>query len=83
MLPAPVDRYWPAWLWVALGYGARDVARPTPYRVFFLALDFDATKIIPQDTAFLRTLSEVINFWHLPAPAVRISPGTVWYGLYF
>ena len=83
VLPAPVDRYWPPWLWVALGYGARDVARPTPYRVFFLALDFDATKIIPQDTAFLRTLSEVINFWHLPAPADRISPGAVWYGLYF
>lgn len=83
LLPHSVDRYWPDWLCIAIGYGARNVATSQPYRVYFLALDFDATKIIPQNTAFLRTLSEALNFIHLPAPAVRISPGTVWYGLYF
>jgi hypothetical protein len=83
LLPRPVDSYWPDWLCLALGYGARDIATPQPYRVYFLALDFDVTRIIPQNTAFLRTLSEALNFIHLPAPAVQISPGTIWYGLYF
>ncbi len=83
LLPKSVDQYWPDWLCLALGYGARDIATPQPYRVYFLALDFDVTRIIPQNTAFLRTLSEALNFIHLPAPAVQFSPGTIWYGLYF
>jgi len=83
VLPAPADRYWPDWLWLAAGYGARDIAANQAYRVYFIALDLDATKIIPQDTPLLRTLSEVINFFHLPLPAVRIVPGAVWYGMYF
>jgi hypothetical protein len=83
LLPRPVDKFWPGWLCLALGYGARDIATPHPYRTYFLALDFDATRIIPQNTVFLRTLSEALNFIHLPAPAVQILPGTVWYGLYF
>jgi hypothetical protein len=48
-----------------------------------LSLDYDLTKIIPQDTGFLRLLAEALNFIHWPAPAVRISPNAVWYGLYF
>jgi hypothetical protein len=83
LLPA-VAQVWPDWLCLAFGYGARDVGTAGgAYSVYFLALDFDVTKIIPQDTPFLRTLSESLNFIHLPAPAVRFSPGIVWYGLYF
>jgi hypothetical protein len=83
MLPGPVDSYWPDWLWLAVGYGARDIASTNPYRVYFLAFDLDMTKILPQDSAILRTLSEVLNFFHLPLPAVRLEPGAIWYGLYF
>jgi hypothetical protein len=83
LLPKSLDQYWPDWLCLALGYGARDIATTQPYRVYFLALDFDVTRIIPQNTTFLRTLSEALNFIHLPSPAVQISPGIVWYGLYF
>ena len=84
LLPEPVSGVWPAWLCLALGYGARDVGTENgAYRVYFLALDYDLTRIIPQDTSFLRTLSEALNFIHLPAHAVRYLPGSVWYGLYF
>jgi hypothetical protein len=41
------------------------------------------TKIIPSDTWFLKTLGEALNFIHFPAPAVQVSPNTIWYGLYF
>ncbi len=84
-LPASLEKYWPDFLCLAVGYGARDIATPNaqPNRVYFLSLDYDMTKIIPQSTPFLRTLSETLNFIHLPAPAVRISPSAIWYGLYF
>lgn len=82
-LPGAVQEYWPGFLCVALGYGARDITSPDAYPVLFLALDYDMTRIIPDDTWFLRTLGEALNFIHLPAPAVRISPSAIWYGLYF
>ena len=83
LLPGSVESLWPDWLALAVGYGVRDVATPDPYSIVMLSLDYDLTKIIPQDTAFLRLLSEALNFIHWPAPAVRISPNAVWYGLYF
>ncbi len=84
LLPSPVADVWPSWLCLALGYGARDVGTANDaYRVAFLAFDLDVPNIIPQNTAFLRTVSEALNFIHLPLPAVRFVPGAVWYGLYF
>ncbi len=83
ILPQSIQSYWPDFLCLALGYGARDIAKPNPYRVYYLALDYDMTKIIPPATSFLKTLGESLNFIHLPSPAVRISPTTIWYGLYF
>ncbi len=83
LLPAPADSFWPAWLCLAAGYGARDVARTNPYRVYFIALDLDMRKVIPQDTPFLKLLGEALNFIHFPMPAVKLYPNVVWYGLYF
>ncbi len=82
-LPASLAPYWPGFLRIAAGYGARDVLSDNPYRVWFLALDYDMTRIIPGRTGFLKTLGEALNFIHFPAPAIRLSPSTVWYGLYF
>jgi hypothetical protein len=83
VLPSAIEPYWPDWLAVAAGYGVRDVATPNPYSILLLSLDYDMTKIIPADTWFLKTLGEVLNFIHFPAPAVQISPHAIWYGFYF
>jgi hypothetical protein len=83
LLPASIEPLWPDFLCVAAGYGARDILGSSPYRVAFLSLDYDMTKIIPRSTGFLRTLGDVLNAIHFPAPAVRFSPSAVWYGLYF
>ncbi len=77
------QKYWPDFLCLAAGYGARQVAGPSPHRITFVALDLDMTKIIPSSTPFLRTLGEALNFVHFPLPAVQFSPNTIWYGLYF
>jgi hypothetical protein len=86
LLPKSAAEFWPPWLCLAFGYGGRNIASTDangPYRVYFLALDLDVKHIIPQETQFLRTLSEALNFIRLPLPAVRIAPGAVWYGFYF
>ena len=75
--------WWPDWLAIAGGVSVRDNNSPDRYLVWFLAPDLDMTKIIPQNTPFLRTLGEALNFIHFPMPAVQVSPGVVWYGLYF
>jgi hypothetical protein len=85
LLPEGARRFWPEFLGLAVGYGARDIAATdhAPYRVLFLSFDYDMTKIVPQSSGFLRTLSRAMNFLHFPAPAVRISPSAVWYGFFF
>jgi hypothetical protein len=49
---------------------------------FYLALDWNLKKL-PGDGWFLRLLKRNLDYYHLAAPAVRISPGVVWYGLHF
>jgi hypothetical protein len=83
LLPESARSFWPEWLCLALGYGVRDVGTTNPYRVYFIALDLDMTKILPQDSPFLQTLAEVLNFVHMPLPAVRVSPNVAWFGVYF
>jgi hypothetical protein len=83
LLPVAAKPYWPEFLCLAVGFGARDIVKPEPYPVLFLSLDYDMRRIIPQTSSFLRTLSAALNFVHFPAPTVRISPSVIWYGLYY
>ncbi len=83
LLPDAVKPYWPDFLGIAAGYGARQVAGPNPHRVYFLAADLDMTKVIPPKTAFLKTLGEALNFIHMPLPALEFSPDVTFYGIYF
>lgn len=83
LLPQGAKPFWPEFLQVSVGYGVRNVAKPDPHSVVILALDIDMTKVIPQSTPFLKLLGEALNFIKFPAPAVQISPRTIWYGFYF
>lgn len=82
-LPHGAKSAWPDFLCLAVGYGARNITGANPTPVVFLAPDLDMTRIIPQSSSFLKTLGEALNFIHMPLPAVQISPGAIWYGIYF
>jgi len=85
LFPSGSLSIWPDFLNIAVGYGARNVYEGTgaPYSVVFLGFDYDLKKIIPQTSPFLVTLSEVLYFIHFPAPAIRLSPTTILYGVYY
>jgi hypothetical protein len=93
LLPEAAKSWWPDWLGVAVGYGAnRTMLGKNIYnsaggvgqgeQEWYVALDYDLRKL-PGDTPILRWLKESLNIFHLPAPAIRITPSGVWYGLYF
>jgi len=83
LLPGTLDQYWPDFLGLSVGYGARDILSANHFSVYFIGLDLDMTRVIPQDTWFLKALGEALNYIRLPLPAVQVAPTTKWYGLYF
>lgn len=82
MLPKNYQAYWPSIVGLAVGYTVRGLNTPRPYHETFIALDLDLRKL-PGDSKFLKTMWEMLNYIHLPMPAVRVSQSAIWYGLYF
>jgi hypothetical protein len=86
LLPKSARRYYPSFLGLAVGLSIKNASHSggsqNAYREWFLALDYDITKL-PGDTPFLKKLKKILNFYHFPSPAVRVSPSGIWYGLYF
>ena len=82
LLPEGVREYWPPILGLAAGYTVRGLNTPHAYHETIIALDLDLRKL-PGDSPFLKNLWEILNYIHLPMPAVRVSPSAIWYGLYF
>ncbi len=87
----------PAWLNVAVGYGAtgmitgeervvNTVFFPDKQRIrqFYLSLDVDLTRI-PTRSHTLKTLFSLFNTLKVPAPALEIkgSQGAYWHWMYF
>jgi hypothetical protein len=86
LLPKKAAKYYPGFLGFAIGLSLKNASHATgttdAYREWFISLDYDITKL-PGKSDFLKKLKKILNFYHFPAPAVRVSPSGVWYGLYF
>ena len=82
LLPKNFQSYWPPIVGLAVGYTLRGLNTPHPYHETIVALDLDLRKL-PGKSKFLKTMWEMLNYIHLPLPAVRVSQSAIWYGLYF
>jgi hypothetical protein len=83
LLPAKARHYWPAWINIAVGHSVRDLdLHGAGHHELYLALDWNLEGL-PGDGWFWNLVKRNLNLYHLPAPAVRIAPGVVWYGLKF
>ncbi len=87
-LPKSVTKakFYPNFLALALGMSisnASHVTGSSSAKVqWLLALDIDV-KELPGKSDFMVKFKKILNFFHFPMPAVKISPEGVWYGLYF
>jgi hypothetical protein len=87
-LPKSVTKakFYPNFLSFALGMSITDASHTigsSRAKVsWILSLDLDVNQL-PGKSDFMKKLKKILNFYHFPAPAVRISPSGVWYGLYF
>lgn len=88
-MPENIQSNYPDWLkpfGVAFGMSAEGIMKD-PYggqRELFVGLDFDLRKIsYGEDSGILGFIKHNLNMIRLPMPAVKITQGGVWYGLYF
>jgi hypothetical protein len=86
LLPKNLAKYYPGFLAFAIGLSIKNASHTAgskeAYHEWFLSFDYDLNNF-PGNTDFLKKLKKILNFYHFPAPAVRISPSGIWYGLYF
>ncbi len=82
-LPKSMQSWWPSFLGLAAGYAVRNLdGLGGGEKQFYIAFDYDLTKLAG-DSWILRTLKETGNFFHLPAPGLRITPTGTYFVLYF
>ncbi len=73
MLPRSLEKIWPDFLCVAVGYQMRNWGGYADAdKNYFFALDYDLEQI-PLYGDFWQFLKKTFNHFHLPAPALRIS----------
>ncbi|MBT3344656.1 MAG: DUF2279 domain-containing protein [Gemmatimonadetes bacterium] len=95
-LRGEVQRMWPDWLGIAVGYGATGMHgsnvksrgrereyldRPDARPEIIISLDADA-RYLPGNGEIWSLFKEQLNWLHLPAPAVRVYPDLRFYLLY-
>ncbi|MCC6864718.1 MAG: DUF2279 domain-containing protein [Ignavibacteria bacterium] len=87
-LPETVTKakLYPNFLALAIGMSIKNASHVTGSSnakvEWILSLDWDVNQL-PGKSDFMKKLKKILNFYHFPAPAVKISPEGVWYGLYF
>lgn len=83
LLPEAWRSSYPAFVNVAIGHSVQNLdGLGGGQHQFYLSLDWNLKKL-PGEGWFLNLLKRNLDYYHLPAPAIRISPGVVWYGLHF
>lgn len=83
LLPEAWRASYPSWLNLAVGHSVTALDdRGGGEHQIFLSFDWNLDAL-PSGGWLWNLLKHNLNFYKLPAPAVRISPGVVWYGIHF
>lgn len=77
LLPDRIRPYWPRFLKLSGGISLndwQDHPDPDAYLSTHISVDIDWREIIPRDSWIGRTGGDILNRYHLPAPAIQITP---------
>lgn len=65
----------PTWVNLAVGHSVKGIDRyGAGHHELYCSLDIDFTRLLPQDTWLLRSLSRALNAYKLPLPSLRLIP---------
>jgi hypothetical protein len=70
--------FWPSWLNVAVGYGARNLGYPDESRLITLSLDYDLVKLLPDGSNSWNWFKQTLNFVKLPSPTIEWRFTRLW-----
>ncbi|HSD62492.1 MAG TPA: DUF2279 domain-containing protein [Ignavibacteriaceae bacterium] len=83
LLPERIGSFLPDFLNLACGISAENLDDPAKRtRVFVISPDIDITKLFNTDSEFLNTIFHLLNYIHIPLPALQVSPHFKGYPLY-
>jgi hypothetical protein len=83
LLPVSIAKDFPGWLNLAIGHSVKQLdGYGGGNHEIFLSVDWNLSAI-PIEGKFWKTLARTLDYYHFPAPAVKIYPNIVWYGLKF
>lgn len=77
LLPASVQPYWPRFLQLSAGVSLNrweEYPDSDAYLSTHISVDVDWREIIPRESWIGRTMGDLLNRYHLPAPALQITP---------
>jgi hypothetical protein len=79
LLPDAAKQYWPSFIRLSAGHSITDWIDPVtgnPVRAkrkIVLSLDFDPDKL-PGNASLWRSIKRTLSYYHLPAPALELTP---------
>lgn len=83
LLPERIDSFMPDFLNIALGVSVENLADPVnKHKVFIISPDIDLNKLFKPESGFLKEVFRLLNYIHIPLPAIRISPDFKAYPIY-
>lgn len=88
-LPKNIEKYWPDFLVLALGFGVDDRISMDPTDKYdkweiYLAFDYDIEEMVRNvDSPIVKSIAHYLNYIKFPSPAIRFTPEFEAYGIYF
>lgn len=85
-LPKRIEKYWPNFLGLALGFSVDDnigMDDNGQWEVY-LALDYDLEELVKNvDSRIVKSIAHYLNYIKFPSPAIKFTPEFEVYGIYF
>ncbi len=83
LLPSEMNSFMPDFLNLALGVSITNLDNPEAiHKVFIISPDIDLVKLFKPEDGFLKEALRLLNYIHLPLPAIKIYPDLKAYPLY-
>jgi hypothetical protein len=71
MLPEEAKPFWPSWLNLSFGYAARNLEWADASRRYYIGIDYDLEKILPEGGPVWNWFRQYLNVFKFPAPALE------------